>query len=380
MAEGDIGSVQASLEFEAGYGGEPFIFHIAGHVYAVLYYQVPLHGILKTFTISDDGLTLALTGASIEYDDTRGIKGKLTHIAGNVYAICYQGPDDDGWIKTVTISDDGLTLALTGASLEFDLVQGAKPRMIHIAGNVYAVVYWGPLNDGWLKTVTISDDGLTLALTGSSLEFDPVDGWTPDIHHRDGTVYAIIYQGDDTNGMLCTVNIADDGTITDPIIASLNWTPPVGEDGITPKGIHIGGSVYAVVCQNAIKTLSVSADGLTLAIIDEGSGPVVTGMPAGFIPVSGDVYVYCFEQPGSVGELITKEIPSDGVIPIPNISFLNFATPGEEPQIIYVTGNIYAIVCRGTGSKGYLHTVDIETVIAPTSVGGINPALEELMV
>ncbi len=379
MAEGDIGGVLASLEFEPGYGGEPRIYHIAGDVYAVVNYQVPLQLWIRTLTISDDGLTLALTGSSLQIDDTRGSKEVLLHVAGDVYAIFYQGIDDDGWIKTFTIADDGTLGAGIIASREFDTVLGAHPDAIHIAGNVFAVAYQGALEDGWLKTVTISDDGATITLTGSSLEFDPGQGYYPTILHRAGTVYAIFYQGVDNDGWLRTVNIADDGTITSPVLASLEWTPEVALHAVSPRAIHIGGDVFAVSAQSVIETLSISADGLTLSEIHKQSGPVVTGVPACFIPVSGDAYALIYEAGGTAGQVYTKEIPSDGVMPIPSIDEFNFHTPGEEPWCIHVAGNTYAIVCRDTASVGMLYTVDIETVIAPTSVGGMNPALMEVL-
>jgi len=35
-----------------------------------------------------------------------------------------------------------------------------------------------------------------------------------------------------------------------------------------------------------------------------------------------------------------------------------------DPEIIFITGNIYAIVYGGDGAHGWLKTVDIETVAA----------------
>lgn len=79
---------------------------------------------------------------------------QIVHIAGNIYAIAYMGPGDDGWLSTVSISDDGLTLSLA-SSIEFDTVDGRNPRIIHIAGNIYAIAYTGPGWHGWLKTIGI---------------------------------------------------------------------------------------------------------------------------------------------------------------------------------------------------------------------------------
>ena len=41
------------------------------------------------------------------------------------------------------------------SSLEYDPVGGRYQSMVHVSGNVYAIAYLGPGNDGWLKTVDI---------------------------------------------------------------------------------------------------------------------------------------------------------------------------------------------------------------------------------
>jgi len=381
MAEGDISkSIIAQLEFDTNYAGASHVYHIYGSVYAVLYYQVPLQGWIKTFTVSDDGLTIALTGSSLQIDDTRFGFGRLLHVAGNVWACFYQGVDDDGFLKTFTIDNDGTLGGATLATLEWDLSGGVGCSAIHIDGNVFAVAYQGALGDGWLKTVTISADGETLALTGSSLEFDTGDCTFPTILHRDGTVYAIFYAGVDYDGWLKTVNIANDGTITDPVIASLEWRDEsVILDAKYPRAIHIGGDVFAIAYLNGFSTVSVSADGATLSHIDDESGPGGSVWQAGFIPISGDVYCACYEGPGGSGYVLTKEIPADGEMPVGSIDSWAFNIPADEPDIVHVAGDTYATVGRAADSDGTIFTLAIETIIPPTSVGGINPALKELM-
>ncbi|GAH65902.1 unnamed protein product, partial [marine sediment metagenome] len=220
----------------------PDIIHISGNVYAIAYRGPDDDGWLKTVTISDDGLTLALTGSSLEFDPENGDDPDIIHISGNVYAIAYRGPDYDGWLKTVTISDDGATLALTGSSLEFDPENGDDPDIIHIAGNVYAIAYRGPDTDGWLKTVSIADDG-TIGTVIGTLEFDPEWGIAPDIIYISGNVYAIAYNGPVNDGWLKTVSIADDGLTLTLTGGSLEFDPRAG---LRPKIIHIAGNIYAI--------------------------------------------------------------------------------------------------------------------------------------
>ncbi|GAH88710.1 unnamed protein product, partial [marine sediment metagenome] len=127
------------------------------------------------------------------------------------------------------------------------------------------------------------------------------------------------------------------------------------------------GDVYAIACSHWARTVSVSADGLTLAEIQHDNVAFMQGSPPGFIPVSGNVYAIAYETTGGIGRLTTRYIENDGDLTGGNIDTLDFEpVRGKFPQIIYVTGNIYAIVCQGVGDDGWLHTVDIETVSAPT--------------
>ncbi|MBW2602189.1 MAG: hypothetical protein JRD47_09775, partial [Deltaproteobacteria bacterium] len=41
-------------------------------------------------------------------------------------------------------------------TLEFDTSSGYEPDIIHVDGNVYAIAYRGPSDDGYLKTVEIN--------------------------------------------------------------------------------------------------------------------------------------------------------------------------------------------------------------------------------
>jgi hypothetical protein len=95
------------------------------------------------------------TVASYEYDPVRSVTPDVIHIADNIYAIAYRGPGTAGWLKTVSISDDGLTMS-TVASYEYSPGTGVTPNIIHVAGDTYAIAYMGPGSDGWLKTIGIT--------------------------------------------------------------------------------------------------------------------------------------------------------------------------------------------------------------------------------
>jgi len=311
----------ASLEFDTGNGQYPNLIHISGNVYAIAYAGPDYDGWLKTVSISNDGLTLSEI-ASLEFDTGNGTYIDFIHISGNVYAIAYEGPDVDGWLKTVSISNDGLTLSVI-ASLEFDTGTGRGSSIIHISGNTYAIAYQGPGDDGWLKTVSISNDGLTLSEI-ASLEFDTIHGISPFMLSIRSNVAVIAYRGPSTNmGSLKTVSISNDGLTLSEIASLLEFDSSYRTFYI----IHISGNVYAIAYQGRdadgfLKTLSISDDGATLSVIES----------------------------------------------------LEFDTFGcQSPYIIHISGNVYAIAYGLTSPDydGWLKTVSISPLATPRSFGSI---------
>ena len=101
---------------------------------------------------------------SLEFDTDKGMSPDIIHINGDVYAIAYQGENNDGFLKTVSISSNG-TIAdtiidtLEFGQVEFDTTDAEKPKLLHISGPIFAVCYTGSDEDGFLKTVLILSSG-----------------------------------------------------------------------------------------------------------------------------------------------------------------------------------------------------------------------------
>ncbi|MBA7696101.1 hypothetical protein ES703_104743 [subsurface metagenome] len=111
--------------------------------------------------------------ASLDFDLYGGVLPKIIHIAGTTYAIAYQGSKNDGYLRTVRISNDGATLELI-SFLEFDTTNGAHPWIIHIAGTVYAIAYVGPGLNGTLKTFNMDGHDASLN-SGDAVHFESQD-------------------------------------------------------------------------------------------------------------------------------------------------------------------------------------------------------------
>ncbi|MCH8864550.1 MAG: hypothetical protein IIB13_04210, partial [Chloroflexi bacterium] len=191
-------------------------------------------------------------------------------------------------------------------------------------------------------------------------------GRTPVLIPISGDVYAIAYAGDGDEGYLKTVQIAADGQITNTVIDTLVFDT---QKGRTPVLIPISGDVYAIAYagdgdEGYLKTVQIAADGqITNTVIDTLEFDNLSGKDPDIIPVSGDVYAIAYEGDGGDGYLKTVQIASSGNITDTVIDTLEFDTVrGKTPDIIPISGTSYAIAYTGSPADtdlGYLKTVQI---------------------
>lgn len=294
-------------------------------MYVIAYTGDTDDGFLKTVQIAGSGEIGNEEIDSFEFDVVKGKTPDIIPISGDVYAIAYAEDGDDGRLITVTIANDGQITEAIIDSVEFDNAKGKTPNIIHISGNVYAIAYAGTGDDGWLITGTITAAGQITDTLIDSLEFDPVKGKTPNIIPISGNVYAIAYAGDLDDGFLITVTIATDGQITDTVIDTLEFDTSQGK---TPNIIPISGDVYAIAYAGnadagSLKTVTIATDGqITDPVIDTLEFDSAKGKTPNIIPVSGDVYAIAYAGNGDDGFLKTLTIATDGQITDPVIDTL----------------------------------------------------------
>ena len=315
-------SVIDVLEFDLIDGRDPVIINVAGSVYAIAYRGPNDDGFLKTVGILNDGdIKDDTVIGTFEFDSSYCFEPNIYPIAGNVYAIAYRGPDDDGFIKTVNIMNDGSILASPIIdTLEFDTTYCFEPDIIHIAGNVYAIAYRGLNDHGFIKTVVIMNNGDITNTIVDSFEYDTTRGYEPEIVHISEKIYAIVYSRETWGGYLATIEIEDSGVITKSVIDTFrfdNKQPDGDNDCFDPHIIHIDDWAYAVVYR---------------------------GQYDGYVK--------------------TLRIGDSGDISDVNDDYLLFDVNGYEPQIIHIDGDIYAIPFSGSGSNAALKTVEIKPINA----------------
>ena len=303
---------------------------------------------------------------TLEFDASLGRFPHIIHVSGDIFAIAYRGPGNNGWLATVDVSSVGAIADAVVDTLEFDALNCDEPRIIHVSGDIYAIAYTGEGSDGWLVTVDIDSAGNIGAAIIDSLEFDTSVGLEADIIHVSGQIYAIAYVGPGTDGWLCTVDIDSSGNIGAAVIDTLEFDATFC---LEPNIIKVSGNIFAIAYRQAtsptapgVITVEIETDGQIAAAITDSSAFAVTPFRMGqIIKISGTTYAIVFTDFSIDGWILTFTIANDGVIGS-TIESLEFDTDqGNWPVISNVSGDVYAIAYSGPGGDGFITTLSVNS-------------------
>jgi hypothetical protein len=361
---GDIAdTIIDTLEFDNANGYEPSIINVYGEVFAIAYRGTSGDGFLKTISINADGEIENSVINTLEFDNANGYEPCIIYVSGNIYAIAYRGSANDGFLKTVSIDASGYIGNSAIDTLEFDNSNGYEPSIINVSGNVYAIAYRGPGNDGFLKTVSIDASGHIGNSAIDTLEFDNSNGYEPSIINVSGNIYAIAYRGPGNDGFLKTVAIDASGHIGNSAIDTLEFDT---SNGYEPSIINVYGDVFTIAYRGTskggyLKTVTIDANGnIGNSIIDANTFDSYCYEPC-IINISNEMFGITYRGSGNRGYLITMSIAADGDIASSVTDTIVFdASSGYEPVIINTSSNIYGIAYRGPNNDGFVKTLGME--------------------
>jgi len=368
MAEGDVGAVVDSYKFEATDIEEPCLVHVDGNIFAVAYMDAAYNGWIKTFNIAEDGTITDPFIDSYEFDAVSGRSPHIINVDGNVFAVVFTGESSDGWLKTVNIADDGTITDPFIDSYEFDAGLGTRPHIIHVSGNVFAIVWTDIWDDGMVATVEIATNGTITKAKIDSLEFAPTDGKYCKIVNVTGSIFAIAYIDSGNDCWIATVAINPGGSIGDTVVD--NFLFSAGTFSETSL-IKISANVFAIIYQDVnndgwITTVEIADSGtITKSIVDSYEFDAVYGTFPYIIHISGNVFAIAYNGEAAGGMIKTIEIDAAGQITEPFLSSGNYdATAGTQPSFLFVAGSVYVVAYRGFLADGFISTVSIETLAA----------------
>lgn len=335
-----------------------------------------LDRILTTYAITPAG-TISMAASRTIGTGAQGAAG-LVRIAGNVVAAVYYdrtGSVDKGLIRTYAIAPDG---AITGplATLEVAVNVAAllDPVIVPVAGDVYAAVYRQKVGtsgfSGNLMTFSVNGAGSALSLIDTYPFFPLVQStWyrmALGLSHMQGDIFAVSYNGASTSrgtyyndGRLSTVAIAPGGAITKSLIDTVVFEQTSCLGSFLTR---LSDTVLALLYNGnnnaaTLRTYAIDAGGAIAA------GPINSalvdpwGITWGMQRVSGDVFgVYSYGATGTPGPVLrTYSLPADGrIMPIAHdmrrFPAVDFNTSGSNPELVPVSGQVYAFLFSGTGS------------------------------
>jgi flagellin-like protein len=369
------GAYIGKFPFDIFDGFEPNITHVNGNIYVIAYGGFKSAGTIRTVEIYNDGSIRYEVIDGYEFDSGIGGYGRepsIIHLDGDIYAIAYRGPEDDGWLKTVKVYNNGTIYKGIIDSYEFDTTTCFEPSIIRIKNDVYAIIYRGLDDDGLVKTIKIANNGIISKPEVDYSEIGIFDCQLPDVIYVSGNIYALAFRGFYDDGYIRTVEISNDGSINDSIIDSFKFQ---SGNVIDPKLIHINGEIFAIVYSNyespswhgCLKTISVNSYG-NITEIDYLDFDSTQGIRPDIVHVNGNVYAIAYRGPGHYGYVKTVTITNTGTISVTGMDTEQFYNSYcYYPDITHVIGDIYAIAHTGSGNDGFLDTVKIESTGAITT-------------
>jgi hypothetical protein len=363
---GDIAnSVIDTLEFDTSDCYLPSLIKVSNNVCAIAYRGTSNKGYLKTVSITASGDIGNSVIDTLSYESSACYEPDIIHVSGDVYAIAYRGNSTRGYLITMTITAGGDIGNSVIDTLTFDSSTCYEPAIIQVSGSTYAIAYRGQTNHGDLKTMSIAANGDIGAAVIDTLSFDASLCYTPSITQVSGSTFAVAYRGTSTRGYLKTMTIAANGDIGAAVIDTLTFDASLCYE---PDIIPVSGIVFAVAYRGPsnlgyLKSMTIAANGdIGTAVIDTLTFDVSLCYEPDIVYVSGDVYAISYRGPTTRGYLKTMSIAANGDIAASVIDTLTFeASTCYEPVIVNVIGDIFAIAYRGVSSDGFIKTVGINT-------------------
>jgi hypothetical protein len=355
-----------NFTFGPNFGYQPNIINIYGDTYAVVYKDQGHHGVIKTVNIASDGtFTQNIHNNSFTYSN-KGFWPKITHVSEDIYLIVYSDSGSNPnnvYLETIKILNNG-TIFPTISEYAFGDQEVYDYDMLRISDDIIALVFRNQQNQGLIKTINVSQNGSSIVtdLENGTLIFDDWNCFNPDIVHVVNDTYAIAYKGNDSQGYLKTIEIANNGTIHDTVIDSHIFESINASDN--PDIIHIADNIFSIVYKSntngIITTVEISDTGYISnmnidSLLFEDN---LCNLPD-VIHMKDDIYLIAYESDQQDGYVTVINIKTNGSISDNIITKIKINTGktyhGAEPDIIRVSDVVYAIAFRSGSKSGSPH-------------------------
>ena len=338
----------------------PDIIEVGPGVVAIPYEGPDSDGFVATFSIDGNG---NIGGSPIdvhEFNTSNATRSSIIQVGPGVYAIAYRGQNGDGFVTTVSIDSSG-NIGGNVDQRRFDNSSAEFPDIISVGSGMYAIGYEGPDDDGFLVTLGISSTGIIDAIT-DSFEFDTNRGqWVKLIEVGTG-VFAVVYQGTGDDGIIKTLNISGAGAIDTNVIDTLTYA----DQGAQASVVNVSADVYAIAYQSTgndgtVSTVSIGSTGnIGGGAIDNLIFETGLAQALSLVDVGGGVFVVAYNNGGN-GFITSFGIDNAGNVTNSVLDKFLFEAGGAfTMQMIQLASDVLAIAHSNPFPNGFLSTVKMK--------------------
>lgn len=366
MAYGDFGSVIDTYDYNPG--TTPFIdpIHIAGNVW-LMCYQVMTDNIqLNTIEILPDG---SITTPFLDVWLIRAGAGqvpRIIRVAANIFAIFDKTGRGVPTVTTFECQANGTFVKPIKDDWNWNTYSLCRHAVAKRTATLQTIAYMGTDDDGFLATIEIDSAGIITDPLVDLVEFDTDYACPFDLVDVSPGIYAMVYRGAGTTGVLVTFGVDAWGQISDPYIDKLVFNATYGE---APSICHVGGDVYAIGylssgSKGSLCTVNISSSGaIGATVLDDILHLDFACGIANVHQICTGIIAYAIAGEGHDGWIYSFTInPSTGAITPTPIDSLEFDTAYcDEPVIFHIDGDTWAITYKGPSDHGWLTTIGIST-------------------
>jgi hypothetical protein len=249
LKNGTLGPVLGSYTFGAKEVYDHCLLKISDNITALVYRDNQDRGVIKIIKVTENGTKIIsdTVNGSLIFDSWNCYEPSITPISANKYAIVYGGNNSFGYLKTVEISSIGIVSDQVIDTFIFDSINRTyTPQILPISGNIFAIAYRGDTKNGILSTVEISDEGIITDGVVDDLLYEDDYADLPKIIHMYDDIYLITYQSDQTDGYIVEVSISSNGSISDSFLAKYKFNTGNNYHGMEPDIIRVENDIYGV--------------------------------------------------------------------------------------------------------------------------------------
>jgi hypothetical protein len=358
-------NVLNNFKYGPNFGYEPNVIHVANNVYAIVYRDQQEEGILKSVSVYPDGTIIGnIHNNSLEFSK-KCYWPKIIHISDEAYLIAYSQSDTNPknvYLKTVKMLDNGTTVGVLG-EFTFEQKEVDDYQLLKIDDNLSVIVYRNVDGQGFVRTIRTTNNCsiINTSLINGILNFENNSCNEPSITYISNDTYAITYRGDNDRGYLKTISITDDGEIYNKSLDVLIFE--VLDESFESQIINVVNNTYAIVYRDNsdkgyITTVEIMDNGTINKIILDS---IVFESDYCLLPdithMKEDIFLVAYEYLQKDGYVIVAQIQENGVIKI--LDKFQFNTKknyfGIEPDIFRVSDDVFGIAFRSGSQVGVPH-------------------------